>query len=127
MRVLGDIMTKDLKTISPDASVEAAAKKMRDNHISSLLVEEAGNYIGVLTETDVVKKVVAEGKDLFKTKVKMVMTSSIISMDFSRPLIEAYESMAAKQFRHLPVTKDGKIIGLVSAKDLMAYIQVVAA
>ena len=127
MRVVGDIITKDLKTISPDASVEAAAKKLRDNHISSLIVEEAGNYIGVLTETDVVKKVVAEGKDLFRTKVKMVMTSPIISMDFSRPLTEAYEFMAAQQIRHLPVIKDGKIIGMVSAKDLLAYIQVVTA
>ena len=122
VRTVSDIMTKKLRTIPHDASVEMAAKQMRAQDVGSLLVEQGGEFVGILTETDIVKKVLALEKDLKKTMVNKVMTSPIITIGYSQILQDAHIYMANKGIRHLPVTKDSTIIGMVTVRDLLAYI-----
>jgi len=123
MVTLADVMTREVISIDQEASVQLAAEKMRKEKICSLLVQQAGNFIGVVTETDVVKKVVAERKNLSQTKVGAIMTSPIISIESTQPVNKANIIMAAKGFRHLPVSSGGKIVGIVSSKDLASHIQ----
>jgi len=123
MVTLADMMTREVISIDQEASVQLAAEKMRKENICSLLVQKAGNFIGVVTETDVVKKVVAERKNLSQTKVGAIMSSPIISIESTQPVNKANIIMAAKGFRHLPVSSGGKIVGIVSSKDLASHIQ----
>ncbi|MCH8041848.1 MAG: CBS domain-containing protein [Nitrospinae bacterium] len=121
MPTLSEVMTKDLKTINHGASVQTAAEHMRNHKIDSLIVEKAGNYVGVVTEADVVSKAVAERKDPTKTKVDEIMTSPIISIDAAQPLNKAHALMALQNIRHLPVNQAGQIVGIVSARDLLLH------
>ena len=120
---LADVMTNEVISIDQEASVQVAAEKMRKENICSLIVQQAGNFIGVVTETDVVKKVVAKRKVLSQTKVGEIMTSPIISIESTQPLNKANIIMALKGIRHLPVSSRGKIVGIVSSKDLASCFQ----
>ena len=101
------VMRKELKKIAHDASVKAAAKRMRDERIGSLFVERDDKLIGIVTETDVVRRAVAEGADLAKVTVQSIMT--------------AHDMMGDLGVRHLGVTEGGKLVGLVSVRDLLVY------
>jgi signal-transduction protein with cAMP-binding, CBS, and nucleotidyltransferase domain len=120
---LGDVMTREVISIDQEASVQVAAEKMRKENICSLIVQQAGNFIGVVTETDVVKKGVAERKNLSQTKVGTIMTSPIISIESTQPINKANIIMALKGIRHLPVSSGGKIVGIVSSKDLVSHLK----
>jgi len=120
---LGDVMTREVISIDQEASVQVAAEKMRKENICSLIVQQARNFIGVVTETDVVKKGVAERKNLSQTKVGTIMTSPIISIESTQPINKANIIMALKGIRHLPVSSGGKIVGIVSSKDLVSHLK----
>lgn len=121
MSTLAQVMRKDLKTIAHDKSVKEAAKRMRDERLGSLLVEKSGQIIGILTETDVVRRAVAEGVDLAKTTVQSIMTSPIASIETTRTVQDAHDMMGDLGIRHLGVTEAGKLVGLVSVRDLLVY------
>ena len=120
-RPLAVMMTRQIKTIHPDASLCDAAKTMRDARVGALFVEEAGNYIGVISETDLVRRGMAEEKNLRFEKVRTIMSSPIISIDIDRPASDASDLMSEKGIRHLAVTDSGKIVGLISVRDLLRY------
>jgi len=115
------MMTREIKTIDPNASLYDAAKIMRDKRVGALFVEEAGNYIGVISETDLVRRGMAEDKNLRLEKVRAIMSSPIISIDIDRPASDASDLMSEKGTRHLAVTDSGKIVGLISVRDLLRY------
>jgi len=115
------MMTREIKTIDPNASLYDAAKIMRDKRVGALFVEEAGNYIGVISETDLVRRGMAEDKNLRLEKVRAIMSSPIISIDIDRPGSDASDLMSEKGTRHLAVTDSGKIVGLISVRDLLRY------
>jgi CBS domain-containing protein len=115
------MMTREIKTIRADASLGDAAKMMRDARVGALFVEESGNYIGVISETDLVRRGMAEGKNLLLEKVRSVMSSPIISIDIDRPASDASDLMSEKGTRHLAVTDSGKIVGVISVRDLLRY------
>ncbi len=121
MANLGDIMTRNLETLTHDTNVQTAAEKMRDLKISSLLVKKNGITVGILTETDIVKKCVAEKLDLGATHIDAAMSAPLLSLEADKPLKDAYLFMAAKNIRHLTITEKGEIVGMISAKDLMTW------
>lgn len=118
---LMQVMRKDLKTIPHDAPVIAAAKLMRDERIGSLFVEKNGDLVGIVTDTDIVRRAVAEGKDLGKITVANIMTSPIVTIESIRTVQDAHDMMGDLGVRHLGVTEKGKLIGLVSVRDLLVY------
>ncbi len=115
------MMTRQIKTISPSASLCDAAKMMREMRVGALFVEENGNYIGVISETDLVRKGMAHGKDPHIEKVQTSMSSPIITLEMDRPASDASDLMNEKGIRHLAITDSGKIVGLVSVRDLLRY------
>lgn len=98
-----------------------AARLMREWRIGSLLVEHEGDYVGIVSETDVVRRGVAEGLDVDRVAVHLVMSSPIITLDISRSAVDANAVMSERAIRHLAITEDGRIVGVLSVRDLLVY------
>lgn len=94
---------------------------MRDERISSLFVEKSGRLVGIITDTDVVRRGVAEGTDLSKATVESIMTSPIATIESMRTAQDAHDMMGDLSVRHLGVTENGKLVGVVSVRDLLVY------
>jgi CBS domain-containing protein len=102
-------------------TVAQAAQTMRDHRIGSLVVvDEAGKLAGIFTERDIVR-LVADGSDLAAAKVGTHMSDCVITCMLSTPIPHVLRLMSDNQIRHLPVVKDGKPVGMISSRDLMAY------
>ncbi|GIW53932.1 MAG: inosine-5-monophosphate dehydrogenase [Nitrospiraceae bacterium] len=121
MATVAQIMRKDPKRIPYTMSVRDAAKKMRDERIGSLLVEKNGDLIGIITDTDVVRRAVAGGADLNTMTVQDIMTSPIATIEAMRTVQDAHDMMGDLGVRHLGVTEQGKLVGLISVRDLLVF------
>ena len=120
MATVGQLMSGDLSVITEDATVKQAAGQMQDQRIGSLLVKKGNDFSGIITETDIVRAV-AERDDVAATSVVQVMSSPILTVEKKLSPHYARELMADKRIRHLAVTEDEKIVGILSARDLLAY------
>ena len=125
MATVGQLMHSDLSVVTEDATVKQAAGQMHDQRIGSLLVKKGDDFSGIVTETDVVRAV-AEQDDVATTSVAHVMSSPILTVEKKLSPHYARELMANKRIRHLAVTDDGKIVGILSARDLLAYFKTVS-
>ncbi|MBT3184751.1 MAG: CBS domain-containing protein [Nitrospina sp.] len=119
---ISDYMSSTVISIGPDSTVPETAKLMHEKNIGSVLVKDKEDYIGIVTETDLTRKVLGGGLDPKTTKVTAVMTAQpIITLDCHQPVTEANAVMAKKKVRHLPITENDKIVGMISVKDLVAF------
>ena len=121
MITISEVMSKTPKQIASSTSVVEAATRMRDERVSSLLVERNGEFVGMVTDTDVVRKAVAEKKDLAKTTVETIMTAPLNSIDATKTVPEAHDMMGGLGVRHLAVREAGKVVGVISVGDLAVY------
>ena len=121
MLALQETMTKNLKTLRHDATIQETAQRMKDDKVGSLLVDRGGQVVANVTETDIVRKAVAKGFDLGKKKVETIMSSPVVSIEIQRTPQDAHDMMADLGVRHLAVTDKGKIVGLLSVRDLLIY------
>jgi signal-transduction protein with cAMP-binding, CBS, and nucleotidyltransferase domain len=112
-------MRRALKKVSHTTTVNDAASKMSAEKIGSLFVEKKGELVGIVTETDMVRKAVATGASLGNLTVEKIMTFPIKSIEASRSAQDASDMMGDLGVRHLAVTENGKIIGMVSVRDLL--------
>ena len=94
---------------------------MTANNIGSLLVKKFDEYLGIVTETELTRKVLGKGLNRESIGVKEVMTSPVFSMDPYLPVEEANRFMHKNKIRHLRVTEEDKIVSILSMKDLVAY------
>jgi len=109
-------------TIGPRCTVAVAAQKMRDRHVGCLIVaDDEGRMIGIVTERDIVGKLLAEGLDPCDAPVRGVMTSNVISCPVGTPIGKAQDIMAQYSIRHLPVVQNGKVVEIISSRDAMSY------
>ncbi len=113
------LMTRQICSIASERSVKEAAEEMARSDIGSLLVNREGDYIGIITEGDIVRKVVAKGMDPSTLSVVKAMTSPLTTIEADRSIVDANDLMEQKKVRHLGVTKKGKIVGVVSVRDLL--------
>jgi len=115
-----EVMSFPVLTIDPDNSVYEAVVKMVDNDISSLIVvDEEGKDIGIITERDVIEKVVAKSRDPNSVKVKEVMSNPLKKISSSSSIIDALEKMRKSRIKKLGVEREGKLVGIVSERDLV--------
>lgn len=115
---VSDVMTKASVTESSTETLKSAAAQMWGQQTGSLLVMDGNVLIGILTERDVMKAV-ARGLDVATTPVSEVMTTSVLTVSPLTSLHEAARHMASRWIRHLPVVEDGKVVGVVSQRDLV--------
>jgi len=119
MSTVAQIMTKRPKAIGPKTSIFSAAKSMRTARVGSLLVKKGKQLVGIVTDTDIVRRAVATGKPLGKLTVDKIMTTPLCTIEGSQPVDDAQEMMGDLGVRHLAVTKGGAIVGVVSVRDVM--------
>jgi len=108
--------------VDRDVAVKTAAEMMRDNGIGSIFITSGEEIIGILTDTDLVRRVVAVGADPLTTTVEQIMSAPITSIEGNRTLLDANDLMAKQHIRHLSITKDEKMVGMISVRDLVVFL-----
>ena len=117
MQKLKDLMSRDVKVISPDMSIREAAKQMRDGDFGMLPVGADDRMIGTISDRDIAIRAVAEGKDT-GTKVRDVMSEGIAWAFEDDSVEEAAKIMSKRQVRRLPVVnRDKRLVGIVALGD----------
>lgn len=116
---VSDIMTKNVVKISPEESVEVAARALTHYNIGALPVCDArGKLCGMVTDRDLVIRCMAANKPASDTTVRQVMTNQLISVEPDADVTEAAQLMGCKQIRRLPVVEQGKLCGMISLGDI---------
>ncbi len=116
---VGDAMTRGVICVDVEDTVQKAADVMRKNDISSVIVTEKGDGVGIITERDVISKIVAENKSPTKTKVSDVMTCPLITISPQSGIDDAARMMRDNDIHRLVVSDKGKIIGVLSDSDIV--------
>ncbi len=101
-------------------SVLDAACRMKDRNVSAVLVVDGERLAGIFTERDALFRVIGEGRNPKTTSVGAVMTANPQTIDPDRPFVQALLVMHEGGFRHLPVVRNGRPVGLVSARDALS-------
>ncbi|MEX0832431.1 MAG: CBS domain-containing protein [Actinomycetota bacterium] len=118
---VGDIMSKEVKTCTIDHTFADAAKVLHDNRISSvIIVQKDGSVAGIVTERDLVN-IVADGLDPKETMLADRMTRDLATVERRTDISEASRAMADRRIRHLPVIERGKLLGIISIRDLWKW------
>ncbi|MDF0672752.1 MAG: CBS domain-containing protein [Nitrospira sp.] len=121
MPTVSQIANKSPKSIGLKMSIASAARTMRQARVGSLLVKKGKQLVGIVTDTDIVRRAVASGKPLGKLTVEKIMTAPICTIEGSETVDDAQDMMAELGVRHLGVTKNDEIIGVVSVRDLLRH------
>ncbi|HET6464734.1 MAG TPA: CBS domain-containing protein [Nitrospiria bacterium] len=114
-----DMMAKSVFTITKKNKIKETADLMKKNGVGSLLVKEEDQIFGIITETDIVHKVVAQGLSPQITTVDAVMSFPLMSIEADAELEEAGRQMVENGIRHLAVTQNGQVVGMISMRDLL--------
>jgi CBS domain-containing protein len=117
---VSEIMRGNVKTMSADRTFTEAARMLREERISSIVVTGEGRPLGIVTERDLVN-LVADGEDPGSTPVGHRMTEDLATVDPTTGLREAAQLMAHRQVRHLPVIEDDALVGMISVRDLLGW------
>lgn len=122
MEKIHNYMAESLLSIDPTATVLEASHMMNDNEIHSLLVEEGGEYIGIITNTDISKKLVGENLDPDKVQVAAVMSFPLIKLESQESMERAAQVMRDHAIHHLAITEHGAMLGTLSINDYHKYL-----
>jgi CBS domain-containing protein len=114
-----DVMTPNPKTLSASATAREAAETMRANDIGDVVaIDSQGAIVGIVTDRDIVVRIVAEGRDPGATRIEDIASCEMTVVSPDDPVELAVELMRVRTLRRLPVVKHGKIVGVVSIGDL---------
>ena len=110
----------DIVSIEPTADLSAAAKLLSEHRIGAVVIRGAGGRLaGILSERDIVRAVAEQGADALAVPVGQVMTRNVTTCGENDSIADIMERMTAGKFRHMPVLRDGKLIGVVSIGDVV--------
>lgn len=118
------LMSTAVETLDSQKTVADAARWMASQHIGSLFVVEAGELVGIVTETDVVRKTLARQHDPAAMHLRDLLSFPLVGIDVTRSIRDACDTMASHHIRHLAVTDRTKIVGIVSIRDLVKMVAV---
>jgi CBS domain-containing protein len=113
-----EIMTRDPRTVDASDTIADAARVMRDSDIGDVVVVESGQVSGIVTDRDIAVRGVAEGRDPGSTAVSDVCTTGVETIEPDASVDDAVRLMREHDIRRLPVTKNGRPVGIVSLGDL---------
>jgi len=120
---LKDILNRDVITIGPTASVSEAAYLMMREEIGSLVIVDDERFpVGIITDRDLVISVIAGGEIPEEIVVEQVMTKELVCVDEDADLMDILSTLSEYSIRRMPITKDGKLVGIVSVDDLIVVI-----
>ena len=118
---VADVMVREVITIDENSTVKEAAEDMNKFEIGCLIAVRKGKAVGIITERDLLKRVVAEAKDVNKTRVKDVMSSPLVVVEPGMDLEEAVKLMFQMKIKKLPVVEEKRLVGLVSLTDIARF------
>jgi CBS domain-containing protein len=114
-----DIMTKDVTACSPESSIREVAEKMEDENVGSIPVVENGRLIGIVTDRDIVCRILAEGKNTRTTTAREAMTDDIVTCTPDELIMEVIRKMSEHQIRRIPICDpNGRLRGIISIGDI---------
>jgi CBS domain-containing protein len=116
------IKGSEVWSIDPDASILQAIERMAQKQVGALLVLQAEDLVGIITERDYARKVALEGRSSRDSQVKDIMSSNVLCATPDQTVQECMAMMSDKRARHLPILEQNKVIGLVSIGDLVKSI-----
>jgi CBS domain-containing protein len=117
-RTVEEVMTRDPRTVNAGDPINEAARIMRDSDIGDAVVMDEGQVSGIVTDRDIVVRGVAEGRDAESTPVSEVCTTGVETIDPGASVDDALRLMREHDIRRLPVTKNGRPVGILSLGDL---------
>ena len=119
MCLVRDLIKRPYAVVAcPDETAQAAAARMTEQACGSILVCDADRLCGIFTERDLMTRVIGKGVDPKTTKLKEVMTRDPDTIESTETEHEALRRMDAFGYRHLPVLEDGRVLGVISMRDL---------
>ena len=113
-----EIMTRDVRACEPNATVADAAKVMAQEDVGPVPIVEDGRLVGIVTDRDIVVRVVAEGRDPNATTVKEIASTDLVTVSPGDDLDEALKLLAERQVRRLPVVEGDRLVGIVAQADV---------
>lgn len=123
---VSDIMTQLPVVVAPDATLEECAKIMADKRVGTLIIKDGDKLAGVLSERDIVRKVIArandfvsKGRNTTNLKAEEIMVTDVITIDPNKDIFDALVMMKDFDIRHLPVVHKNQLAGLLTLKDIL--------
>lgn len=116
---VSSVMKKHVRTVRLGDSVRKAVGIMNANRIGSVVVVEKNRLVGIFTERDILRNVVAKNKKADSTRVKSVMTRRVFTIDAEAGIEDAINIMAKRHIKKLPVLRDGELVGIITATDVL--------
>jgi CBS domain-containing protein len=116
-----NVMTTEVAVMNESASVKKAAEVMAQKGVSAIIVTVKGKAIGIVTERDILKRIVAEDKNARKTLLKEIMSSPLVTIEPNADLEKAARLMFEKKIKNLPVAHENRLIGLINLQDICLF------
>ena len=116
---VADAMTKKPVIVSQDLTIKECSKAMLKEKVGSVVIKENNKAIGILSEKDIVDRLVARSKDPEKTLAKDIMSTKLITISSRRDILEALQLMKLEKISKLPVVDNGSFVGLLTTNDII--------
>jgi CBS domain-containing protein len=116
---VGEVMVTAVKTVSPEESIREVVAKMNKFRIGSVMVVDRDRPVGIITQGNILRKVVEPGLDLGTLKARRVMTTPLHTIESQDSMEQAARAMVKWNVKRLPVTKNGRLAGIVTTTDLI--------
>lgn len=114
-------MVRDVLTVDAQSSVYDATVKMNDENVGCVVVVSDGEAVGILTERDILRKIVVEKRDAEKTRVGDVMSAPLITGEPDMSMEDAIKVMVLNRVKKLPILEDGRLVGIVTLFDIVRW------
>lgn len=122
MTAIKDLMVTHLIQVGPDASAGDAARQMSENRVGAVLVTVGGRLQGIISERDLVTRVLAAGKEPAAVRAGDIATTAVVTVEVGAPLRDVLGTFRSSRFRHLPVIDNGSPVGILSTRDFLAFL-----
>jgi CBS domain-containing protein len=121
VRAILDTKGHQIESVEPDARLSSAIKTLAERKIGAVLVMSEGRIEGILSERDIVRVLGERGAAVLDEPVSAVMTRKVVSCKQADTVAAIMEMMTSGKFRHLPVTEEGRVVGLISIGDIVKW------
>ena len=122
MSTIETLMATEMISAAPSESVLEVADRMARNRIGAVLVLDGARLAGIFSERDLLTRVIGQHRDLSTTRVGEVATHDVVTIDAEQPVRSVVETFRACRFRHLPVVRGGRAVGILSTRDFLAFV-----